>query len=627
MLVAMIALGLRLGGHALIDPDEGRNAVIGARMAATGDWVVPELNGLPYLDKPPLFFAAEAISQRLFGSSELAVRMPALLAAWATVLLTAWFGARLFGSQAAWVAGTACASAPLFLGLARIALFDSSLCFFLTSALVAFHQAVESAGSEGGLRGEGARAASRRWGVLAWAAMALGVLTKGPIALALPLLVAAPYAAWRRRARSLWQPIGIVSFVVLVMPWLLLVERREPGFLRYVLVVEIWQRLTGDELGRSEPFWYFAPFVLGGVFPWVVAAAVAALDRWRRARREEGATISRFRRPPGSEGTSTALMRGERARGALVFVLLWIVVPLCFLSLSQSKRPHYLLPLVPAFALLTAWAWENVRSWPRAARASAAALALAGLVLLATGLWDREWAADPPSVAIAKEVALALGAVTLGAGALAWIAAARRVLSVAALSLPILAAPVITAPLMTEVARVRSGKELAGVLRPRVEDGARLLGIETYSPTLAFYLGRPLEVSSQAGAALRSNYVVASYQALVERPVSTLHREGWWREVLRSCTAANDTAPNDTAPKDMAHDTGAIDTVPTIFVLETRDRDERAVLEAAGLPVVFDGLLLDALGPCTSRSSRAAPATPEDGAATAGLAAGEGIDG
>jgi 4-amino-4-deoxy-L-arabinose transferase-like glycosyltransferase len=396
-------------------------------------------------------------------------------------------------------------------------------------------------------------------------AIALGVLTKGPIGAALPLLVVAPYAFWRRRFRAVWPPLGIALFLLIVVPWVLAVERRAPGFLRYALVTETWARLTSDELRRAEPLWYFVPFVLGGTFPWVLAATVGAIEgAWRRRR------ASRTMEQLG--GKLAAATAG--ARPALVFAVLWVAVPLLFLSLSQSKRPHYLLPVVPAFALLAAWAWSRERTWPRAVRASSAVLAALGGALVAAGVVDREWAADPPSVAIAKGVAVTLGGVTIFAGVLAWLGARRRVLSVVALSVPLVAAPSITAPLMAEVARVRSGKELAGVLGPHLERGATILGVETYSPSLAFYLDRPLEVASADGGALRANHVVAFYEDYVERPGTHLRRAERWREVLRTCPE------------------------PTIFLLETRDRDERAALEAAGLPVLFDGLLLDALGPC-----------------------------
>jgi 4-amino-4-deoxy-L-arabinose transferase-like glycosyltransferase len=405
--------------------------------------------------------------------------------------------------------------------------------------------------------------------------MALGVLTKGPVALALPLLVAAPWAAWRRRSRAVWQPLGVGLFLLLVLPWVVAVEQRQPGFLRYVALTETWARLTSDELGRSEPLWYFAPFLLGGTFPWVVAVAVAGWERVLANRR------SARERDDGAAARSPRTGGGRRA--AVAYLVLWMLLPLLLLSLSQSKRPHYLLPLVPALALLTAWAWTRERAWQRGVRLAGVLLVLAGGALIALGVVDRDWAADPPSVEIGRRTAVWLGSVALGSGALAWLVARGRVLAVVALSLPLAALPALTAPLLAEVARVRSGKELAAVLRPHLERGVGILGIETYSPSLALYLDRELPLASENGEALRSNYVVWALRAGRLRTAPTLLPRAAWREALGDCPT------------------------PTLFLLETRDRALRAELEAAGLPVVFDGLLLDVLGPC--QAAGAAPRT------------------
>src|SRR5262249_38151711 len=165
------------------EPDEGRNAEVAREMVATGDYLVPHLDGLPYLDKPVLFFTLDALALKLLGPSELAARLPSLLSALATAALVAWVAARLFGPA------PAASAAPLAVAFSRTVIFDSLLTFFVTLGLIACFFAVE------------ARAAGRSavaWSALAWAAMGLGVLTKGPVALAVVLLPAIPYALWRR---------------------------------------------------------------------------------------------------------------------------------------------------------------------------------------------------------------------------------------------------------------------------------------------------------------------------------------------------------------------------------------------------------------------------------------------
>lgn len=549
--VAAGAMGLGLGRQALIDPDEGRNAAVGLAMAVSGDYVVPRLNGLPHLDKPALFHAAEAVAMRVFGASELAARLPALVSAWATVALTFWFARGLFGRGAGWIAGTACATAPLAIAMARTAIFDSTLSLFVVLALMSFYRAVESEPPEKEVIPEQAISMGRRWALLAWAAMALGVLTKGPVALVVPLLVATPYALWRRRSAVVWHLSGPLLHLSIVLPWALAVESRVPGFLRYALVTETWQRLTTDELRRGGPIWYFLPYLLAGCFPWIVVAAAAGWERFR--------------------GLSA------RERPALVYLALWVIVPLLFFSLSHSKRPQYILPLMPALALWTAWAWSLPAGRERAVRAGAIAWLVCGSLLnvAAATLTARRFGGDAELAGDARSTALALGAVMMVAGALAWLAASRRSdLAFMALSLPLVVLPLVTGPLGVAVASSRSAKALAAAVRPHVGPDTRIVGIETFSPSLTFYLGRPVHLSASSGLPLGSNYLLRSYATLAKSGSTTLHESGWWYDRMRSCSQ------------------------PLIFLLESRYREERRTLAAAGLQVLYEDGKLTAMGPC-----------------------------
>jgi len=336
-----------------------------------------------------------------------------------------------------------------------------------------------------------------------------------------------------------------------VLPWALAVESRVPGFLRYALVTETWQRLTTDELHRGGPIWYFLPYLLVGCFPWVLVAAAAGWERFRGL-------------PPGE-------------RSALVYLALWVIVPLLFFSLSHSKRPQYILPLVPAVALFTAWAWSRQKERAGAVRAGAIGWLLFGSVLnIAAATLMPRFGGDAELAAGARSAALALGAAMMVAGALAWLAAARRSdLALVALSLPMVVLPLVTAPLAVTVAGSRSAKALAGALRPHVGPDTRIVGIETFSPSLTFYLGRPMHVSASSGQPLGSNYLLRSYATLAKSGSTTLHEPGWWYERLMSCSQ------------------------PLIFVLDTRYRGERGTLEAAGLGVLYEDRKLTAMGPCT----------------------------
>src|SRR5439155_1106275 len=172
VLLAAVALGWNLNGYRLFYPDDGRNAEVAREMAHSNDYVVPHLDGLPYLDKPIVYFAAAAATMELLGPTEAAARLPAYLATLATIGLLVWFARRRWGDEAGWLAGLAYATTVLPLAYARTAIFDSTLTLCTTAAIAWF--------------------ADER-PVAAWAAMAAGALTKGPIAIAIPLLVLAPH--------------------------------------------------------------------------------------------------------------------------------------------------------------------------------------------------------------------------------------------------------------------------------------------------------------------------------------------------------------------------------------------------------------------------------------------------
>ncbi|HWS71148.1 MAG TPA: glycosyltransferase family 39 protein, partial [Thermoanaerobaculia bacterium] len=228
--VVLCLLFVHLGGYPLFDADEGRNGEVGREMAATNDYVMPRLDGLPYLDKPVVFFAAEAAVMEVLGPTEFAARLPALLFTLATAALLAWFARRLWGAEAAWTAAVVFLSMPLTIAFSRTVIFDSALTFFIVAAIIAFWFAIEEN--------------SKRATALAWAMIGLGVLTKGPVAIALPFFVAIPYAIKRKRARALISIGGVVAFVAVIAPWVWAISQQIPDFLNYVVVTETAQRLA-----------------------------------------------------------------------------------------------------------------------------------------------------------------------------------------------------------------------------------------------------------------------------------------------------------------------------------------------------------------------------------------------
>src|SRR5882724_4032865 len=160
-LLAAAALFVQLGGHPLLDADEGRNGEVGREMAATNDYVMPRLDALPYVDKPIVYFAAEALAMEVLGPTETAARLPALLFTLLTAALVAWFARRVWGdTETAWLSAIVMLAMPLAVGFAHMVIFDSALSFFITAAMMGFYLSIE----------EG----HKRWATLAWLAIGLG---------------------------------------------------------------------------------------------------------------------------------------------------------------------------------------------------------------------------------------------------------------------------------------------------------------------------------------------------------------------------------------------------------------------------------------------------------------------
>jgi 4-amino-4-deoxy-L-arabinose transferase-like glycosyltransferase len=571
--VTLLGLVYGLTAYPLLEPDEGRNAEVAREMAATNDYVLPRLDGLPYVDKPVLFFAAGAAVMEALGPTTLAARLPPLLFTLATIGVVAWFARRRGDAGAGWTAAIATGAAPLTLGFARTVIFDSALTLFVVAAWVAFYEAISVVRSPlSGAHGEettdngprttdtGHRTSARRpeawhWSAIAWAAIALAVLTKGPIGLALPLMVAIPYALWRRAGRVLWEPAGPLLFLALVLPWVMLMSQRVPHFLPYALGTETFRRLLTPALGRTGPWWYFLPILLVGALPWslVVLGGFRGASIWRRPDR----TVEPYP----------------------MFLLLWILVPLAFFSLSQSKRPQYVLPLVPGIALLVA----HLAS--RRARIAGARVAAVGLVIIGA-LLGASPGVLPHLTRISGDIqhamrpaALALALVAVAAGAALWWLHARYDAALLLLALPTAAVPLAGTGLLRAIGRERSSAALAEAIRPAVPPGAGVLAVRALPLSLPFYLRQQVLVATATGAELTSNYLVRDIARWREEPHSPLRPADSWLDAVETCGQTR------------------------VFVTRAGDAGLRTLL-AAKLPLLAETPKYAAYGPC-ARSSLA----------------------
>ncbi len=315
-LVCLVLFFANLGGAALFEPDEARNAEKAREILLLNDWVTPHENFVPVLDKPMFFYWLVAVSFKLLGVSEWAARLPSALAALGCLLLVFRFADRRWGRWVAlWSALILATSVEFFL-LARLVIIEMSLTLFISLALCAFYSAARS---------ENERTRRLQCLVL-YSALSAGTLIKGLVGLIIPGMVCFFYLLLSRRwfvLRRLYLLPGTVSYLALVVPWYLWAEARNPGYLRYYFWDEHFIRYFTDEFNRSKDWYYFSGVLALGFVPWSALLPFAVHRLWRN------------------------LDDGD------LFLVLWVLLPMVFFSASNSQLPHYILPIFPALAVLT----------------------------------------------------------------------------------------------------------------------------------------------------------------------------------------------------------------------------------------------------------------------------------
>ena len=373
-------------GSWLAEPDEARYAEIPREMIAARDFVTPRLNGVPYLEKPPLLYWANAASIGLFGQTPWAARLPTRLAGMGTVLFLVAGVAAATSVEIGLAAGIFYLASPLGFSLSRVNLTDGLLTFFFTAMLFGARGALDR------------REAGRPSGFLS-ATAGLGAagafLTKGLVGVALAGAILLAWCALTRRTRLLSALLvgpAVPVFLLAAAPWFILAERANPGFLRFFFIHEHFERFATEAARRPGAVYYFIPIFLAGFLPAIAFFLAAA----------------------AAPGRSARSVRGEPEA---LFYFLWFIVVFVFFSISKSKLPPYILPGFPAAVAFAALALFGPRPPAGAWRAQAI---LAALFVVGIALWPtaRDWIGRYGLLPIAIGGAVALLAGTWTASAL-----------------------------------------------------------------------------------------------------------------------------------------------------------------------------------------------------------------
>ena len=451
---------LTLDARHLLRSDEGRYAEIAREMVATGDWVTIRYNGIKYFEKPPFQMWMTALAFEAFGIGEWQARLWVALSGAIAIAATALAADRWFGWSVAVLSAAVLLAAPGWnLGSHFNSLdmgVSAALACVLACVLMAQHPSATAA-------------ARRGWMWAAWASMAIAVLTKGLIGIALPGLVLVVYSAVARDL-VIWRRLHIVSGAVLLLaiaaPWFVLISSRNPEFAHFFFIHEHFQRYLSTVHRRDAAWWYFVPILLGGFLPWLGLA-----PRIARAVRD------------GSRGV------GFRP---VLLLAIWVIAIFVFFSASSSKLPGYILPVFPALAVLAAIALETMSAvqWRRQL---IGAIAVVAVLLAASPLVDR-FATTPIAAVTYRSFAIWLCAgcaVALAGLAVAWrtnVDAPRRSMVVYALALFLMA----TLALRGHEAygRKSSGADLVASIDAFGGPEVPLYSVRMLDHTLPFYLRR-----------------------------------------------------------------------------------------------------------------------------------------
>jgi 4-amino-4-deoxy-L-arabinose transferase-like glycosyltransferase len=325
-----------LGSRSLNEPDEGRYSEIAREMIETGNWLVPHLWYLPHLDKPPMTYWLVAASMKMFGQSEWAVRLPVALAGmsgvWAAFLLGCSFGGRRVGFWSALILQTSL----LYFAMSRMLTPDILVTQFVAWAMYFFWRSWQYQKAEGRRQ----KAEFFRWHLAGWIAVAFGFLTKGPVALAIPLVAFVTLVIFRRRqipGKILLVGFlcGFALFSILAGPWFLAVFHRVPQSAHYMIFGQAAGHLLGTTIkNRQGDLFYFFGILAFGLWPWTILLGWL----WRG-----GTPQSAIRNP-----------QSAMDKDGWLLLNVWAVFTFTLFSFSHAKLPAYILPIFPALAVMLA---------------------------------------------------------------------------------------------------------------------------------------------------------------------------------------------------------------------------------------------------------------------------------
>jgi 4-amino-4-deoxy-L-arabinose transferase-like glycosyltransferase len=511
ILISILGL-LSFGGYAqFFNPDEGRYSAASLEMARgfegrAPDWVVPHLNGVPRLNKPPLVYWTAAASFSLFGATEAAGRLPSMLAALGVMGLLWWWGRRAFGERTGLLAALIWATAIFPFGFARILNTDMLLCASTAMAMAGVWMIYEVwAFASAPRRGLGV-------GVLvAGVGMGLALLAKGPVGIAFPLGTGLFTIFLSRQAAMLRRPLfwaallgALLLAALILLPWAMAIAERVPGFWKRFLLEENVGRFSGNvQYHKPSPIGEYIPIIFVGMLPW----SPFVLAAWHKR-------TSQVLAP------SENLEAEGRRKAANQFLVIWALLVVGVFSLSSVKLFSYVLPAFPALCLLMARVFvrreiengeaangeaspEPASTWGGNGSATSdwswrASIGLSVFLHLLLSAVCGYYLLSNRSLPRSEGLPFALGLIVVGVLGAAALLLSSRARSVRAAFWTqwgwAVAMHLLLLPIAGRVAIYEDGSGVLRALSRHLEPDDRLVLFQAFQPAGIFYAGRPVDL-------------------------------------------------------------------------------------------------------------------------------------
>ena len=319
ILVYLLPLGVR----PLLVPDETRYAEIPREMVASGEWMVPHLNGLKYYEKPVMGYWVYGLAQLAFGESNFAVRLPNALATGMVAFLMYCLVTAVTGRQDSrvYIPPLIFLSSFGVFGIGTATVLDNILHLFLTASVVLFFLASEK---------ESRSTSEKILLVLAGIAVGCAFMTKGFLAFVVPVVTVVPYILWQMRGRELIRLLAIpaMAAVAVSLPWSIMIHLRDPDFWNFFFWHEHVKRFFSDGAQHHEPFYFYFLVIIPLFLPWI------------------------FLLPSACVGLFSDTNRGHGLSKVIVLCVCWLVFPFLFFSISNGKLVTYILPCFPPLSIL-----------------------------------------------------------------------------------------------------------------------------------------------------------------------------------------------------------------------------------------------------------------------------------